>query len=71
MTKSKTSLPFTIPVQIPTCWTPEQALAVFEMVDDLRHAIWRCYELELLIEYRKQRKQAADCAEQDFDDLPF
>jgi hypothetical protein len=71
MTKSKTSLPLTIPLQIPTWWTPRQALAVLEMVDDLRHAIWRCYELELLVEYRKQRKQAADRAERDFDDLPF
>jgi hypothetical protein len=42
------------------------------MVDDLRDTIWRCYELQLLTEYRKQLKQAvADCTEQDPDDLPF
>jgi hypothetical protein len=65
-------LPLTVPLQIPTWWTPKQALAVLEMLDDLRDTIWRCYELQLLTEYRKQLKQAvADCTEQDPDDLPF
>jgi hypothetical protein len=27
-------------VVIPTTWTPEQALAVFELIDDLREKIW-------------------------------
>jgi hypothetical protein len=27
-------------VAIPTTWTPEQALAVFELIDDLRDKIW-------------------------------
>ena len=52
MTKSKPGLPLTIPLQIPTYWTPEQAFAVFEMIDDLRSAIWRCYQAQLLTEYR-------------------
>lgn len=61
----------TVPLQIPTWWTPKQALAVLEMVDDLRDTIWRCYELQLLTEYRNQLKQAADdCTEQDPDDDP-
>jgi len=30
-------------VAIPTLWTPEQALAVFELLDDLRHKIWTRY----------------------------
>ena len=74
MTKKKPQprLALTIPLQIPTWWTPEQALAVFEMIDDLRDAIWRCYQLELLTEYRDQLKQASvNGSEQDIDDLPF
>ena len=41
MTKSTTSLPLTIALQIPTYWTSEQAFAVFQLVDDLRDAIWQ------------------------------
>jgi len=41
MTKSTAGLPLTIALQIPTYWTPEQALAVFQLVDELREAIWR------------------------------
>jgi hypothetical protein len=28
---------------IPTLWTPEQALAVFELLDELRDKIWTRY----------------------------
>ena len=58
MIKSATGLPLTISLQIPTYWTPEQAFAVFELIDDLRDAIWQCYELQLLDEYRDQLKPA-------------
>ena len=44
----------TIPLQIPTYWTPEQAFAVFELLDELRDAIWRCYALQLQEQYRDQ-----------------
>ena len=30
-------------VAIPTLWTPEQALAVFELLDELRDKIWTRY----------------------------
>jgi len=56
MTKSATGLPLTISLEIPTYWTPEQAFAVFELVDDLRDAIWQCYQLQLLDEYCDQLK---------------
>ena len=34
-----------LPVDIPRTWTPEEALVVFELIDDLRNKIWvsRCY----------------------------
>jgi hypothetical protein len=34
--KSPPGLPLTINFKIPAYWTPEQALAVFELLDDLR-----------------------------------
>ncbi len=34
---------FTIEFSIPAYWTPEQALAVFELVNDLRDVIWSHY----------------------------
>ena len=36
---------FTLP--LPEHWTPEQALAVYELLNDLADAIWRCYEIPL------------------------
>jgi len=72
MTKSTTGLPLTISLQIPTYWTPEQAFAVFELVDDLRDAIWQCYELQLLDQYRDQLKPAVvNCTEKEPDDPTF
>ena len=56
MTKSDRGTPLTISLQIPTYWTPEQAFAVFELVDELRETIWRCYALQLQQEYRDQRR---------------
>ena len=47
MTKPDRSTPLTISLQIPTYWTPEQAFAVFELIDELRDTIWRCYALQL------------------------
>jgi hypothetical protein len=64
-------LPLTISLQIPTYWTPEQASAVFEMVNDLRDAIWRCYELQLIDEYRNQCKQAPNICIENTDDSTF
>lgn len=63
MTKTSKSNPLTIPLHIPTYWTPEQAFAVFELIEDLRDAIWRCYALQLQEEYRDHLCQHA--AEQD------
>jgi hypothetical protein len=70
MTKASNRL--TISLQIPTYWTPEQAFAVFEIVDDLRDAIWRCYALQLQEEYRDQLQNRADDHDPiDPDDPPF
>ena len=39
---------FTIPFQVPAYWTPEQALAVVELLDDLRELIWAHYDVQLI-----------------------
>lgn len=36
-------------------WSPEQALAVIELLDDLRDRIWAHYELALVTKFREQR----------------
>ena len=32
-----------ITVEIPVSWTTDQALAVFELLDELKEKIWDCY----------------------------
>jgi hypothetical protein len=72
MTKSTTSLPLTIALQIPTYWTTEQAFAVFQLVDDLREAIWQCYSLEIQNQYRDQLQPlSADREDENIGDPPF
>ena len=44
-----------IPVIIPTDWSPEQALAVFELLNDLQQQIWGHYQLQLLELLREQQ----------------
>ncbi|MGA9394563.1 MAG: hypothetical protein WCA83_03615 [Azonexus sp.] len=36
-------------------WSPEQAMAVIELLDDLRDRIWAHYEIALLDLYRDER----------------
>jgi hypothetical protein len=59
----------TISLQIPTYWTPEQAFAVFELIDDLRDAIWQCYNIQLIDEFRDRLKpDLVNCTENEPDD---
>lgn len=69
--KASRSLPLTIALHIPTDWTPEQAFAVFTMIDDLREAIWRCYSLQIQDQYRDQCKPVASGVNQDRGNPPF
>jgi hypothetical protein len=47
-------LPLSINFKIPAYWTPEQALAVFELLDDLRDQIGAHYSVQLLELSREQ-----------------
>ena len=44
----KTPNRFSIDLSIPTYWTAEQALAVFDLVDSLREKIWGHYQGKIL-----------------------
>jgi len=64
-------LQYAIPLAIPTYWTPEQAIAVFELVDDLRDHIWSIYQADLQRLIRQQRQPEPINPLEIDDDLPF
>jgi hypothetical protein len=47
----------TFPFGIPAYWTPEQALAVVELLEDLRDLIWSHYGAQLRDECREQYRR--------------
>jgi len=62
-----------LPLLISADWTAEQALAVVELLDDLRDRIWSHYHLQLSELYRQQRLPAPsdNLPHTDGDDSPF
>ena len=61
-------------LQLPDYWTPEQALAVYDLLNDLAEAIWNRHEVALIEQLRSERDYG-DTSQLDlfdFDDpLPF
>jgi len=57
MTKApaKPGLPLSLSVEIPTTWTPEQALAVFELLTEIRDRLWHQYNVQIQTELQNQR----------------
>ena len=57
-------------LQLPDHWTPEQALAVYELLKDLADTIWDRYELVLIEQLRGDLDQddGAQTDLFDFDD---
>jgi hypothetical protein len=49
-----------ITVEIPVTWTPEQALAVFELLHDLREKIWEIYNFRVQDLLREQQQSPSD-----------
>jgi hypothetical protein len=49
-------------------WSPDQAMAVFELLDDLRDRIWAHYEVALQQKFRDERITEYDV---DISDPPF
>jgi hypothetical protein len=60
MSTPSTRLLLTIPFAIPAYWTPEQALAVIELLEDLRDLIWSHYGEQLHGEYRELYREQSD-----------
>ena len=73
--KPPPGLPLTINFNIPADWTPEQALAVFELLDDLREQIGAHYSVQLFEISREQHLHptttGADDADTAVDDQSF
>lgn len=42
-------------LDIDKSWTPEQAMAVFELITDLRDLIWSHYDLALQEQYQRDQ----------------
>jgi len=60
----------TIPFAVSAYWTPEQALAVFELLDELREMIANHYSAQLFEEAREQYAHLAQSAAEESDDDP-
>ena len=61
-------------ITLPTHWSPEQAVAVFEILDELREHLWACYGLQIQQVLGDQRSTAVPAAgDIDIDeaDVPF
>jgi len=65
----------TMPFALPAYWTPDQALAVVELLDGLRELIWAHYGMQLIDEFRQQNMPAGneqhDTGLDTPDDQPF
>jgi hypothetical protein len=61
-------------LRLPDYWTPAEALAVYEFLNDLADAIWNRYEVALLEQLRSERDDGDSSQPDlfDFDDpIPF
>jgi len=63
-----------IPIPLPADWSPEQAVAVFEILDELRERVWAHYGVQIQQVLRDERctaVRAADDISIDEADVPF
>ena len=59
-------------ITLPTHWSPEQAVAVFEILDELREHVWARYGVQIQQVLRDERSTAALTAHDiDEADVPF
>lgn len=57
-----------IPFIIQDDWSPQQALAVVELLDDLREVIWNRYQLQLQEQLSEQRRTHTSSASRNIDE---
>jgi hypothetical protein len=60
MTPSSSQRLLTIPFAIPAYWAPDEALAVVELLDDLRQLICAHYGMQLIDQAREQHQSGSD-----------
>ena len=62
-----------VTIAMPTDWSPEQAVAVFEILDELRERVWAQYGRQIQQVLREQRCTAVSTGADNFDeaDVPF
>ncbi len=66
------ALPPTIPLGVPTYWSAETALAVFELVDQIRDIILAVHGNEIQDAYRRERQPSGtDIPVIQDDEIPF
>ena len=60
-------------IAMPTDWSPERAVAVFEILDELRERVWDLYGQRIQQVLREQRCTAANPAAHNIDeaDVPL
>jgi hypothetical protein len=59
-------------ITLPTDWSPDQAVAVFEILDELREHVWARYGQQIQQVLREQRSTAIPAAADiDDADVPF
>jgi hypothetical protein len=65
-------LPAAIPFGVPTYWSPETALAIFEFIDEMRDIVLAVYRTDIQDAARRQRSQSTPARVTIPDDeLPF
>ena len=57
-----------VSITLPTDWSPEQAVAVFEILDELRERVWARYGLQIQHVLREQRCTTRPNAADNIDD---
>ena len=62
-------------IEIPEYWSPEQALAVWELLNEMANRIWACHEVELVELIRADLEHEHDDTQLDLfdpdDTIPF
>jgi len=57
---------------IPDYWTPEEALAVYDILSDLSNAVWDAYREALIRSLQQTQGELPCAADLEFDDdIPF
>jgi len=70
--RRQSGLPLTVPFGVPTYWSPNQALAIFEFIDEMRDIIAALYSTTLHDEARRRANPTAyDANVIPDDDPPF